>query len=80
MPDDLVATITVQPGQSPAELAYTLAQLPDGLEFADAFGDRTIVMVYGTAGVPLSVEEMLAAVAASLGNWGTPRPSREATS
>jgi len=68
-PGDMIATLTVTPGQSLGELAATLATFPDDLVFAAAFGDETIVMVYGTPGTPLPVETMLAVVTASLGNW-----------
>jgi uncharacterized repeat protein (TIGR03917 family) len=67
---DMIATLIVEPGQSLAELAATLARLPAELEFSGAFGDSTIILVYGPPGAPLPEATMLAVVAATLGDWG----------
>ncbi|MBL7516938.1 hypothetical protein I6A84_02035 [Frankia sp. CNm7] len=69
-PDDaLVATVTLSPGRSPAELAADLAALPAEFVFVEAFGDLSPVLVFGRAGVALPRRAVEAAVVATLTGW-----------
>ena len=58
---------TVEPDSTPGELSAQLADIPAGMRLVDCFGDRTLVLVYGSAAVEAS--DVVAAVVASLGTW-----------
>ncbi|OHV45343.1 hypothetical protein [Pseudofrankia sp. BMG5.36] len=61
----LVATVTVRPDSTAAELSAQLGEIPAGMRFIDCFGDRALVLVYGPPGVAPS--DVVAAVIASAG-------------
>jgi uncharacterized repeat protein (TIGR03917 family) len=75
-----VATVTVAPGSTGAELAAQVAALPEGVMLVGIFGDTTIILVYGPADDVASDRDVLAAVVAALvpdtwNGWGgTPKP------
>ncbi|ONH23564.1 hypothetical protein [Pseudofrankia asymbiotica] len=75
-----VATVTVAPGSTAAELAAQVVALPEGAMLVGIFGDTTIILAYGPADDVASDRDVLAAVVAALvpdtwnGRRGTPAP------
>jgi len=75
-----VATVTVAPGSTSAELAAQAAALPEGAMLVGIFGDTTIILAYGPPDNVASDRDVLAAVVAALvpdtwNGWsGTPAP------
>lgn len=61
-----VATVTVAPGSTAAELAAQVATLPEGAMLVGIFGDTTIILAYGPADDVASDRDVLAAVVAAL--------------
>jgi uncharacterized repeat protein (TIGR03917 family) len=77
-----VATVTVAPGSTSAELAAQVAALPERAMLVGIFGDTTIILAYGPADDVAADRDVLAAVVAALApdtwiGWsGTPTPPR----
>jgi uncharacterized repeat protein (TIGR03917 family) len=61
-----VATVTVAPGSTGAELAAQVAALPEGAMLVGIFGDTTIILAYGPADDVAADRDVLAAVVAAL--------------
>ncbi|OHV58686.1 hypothetical protein [Pseudofrankia sp. BMG5.36] len=61
-----VATVTVAPGSTAAELAAQVAAVPNGAMLVGVFGDTTIILAYGPADDVASDRDVLAAVVAAL--------------
>jgi len=61
-----VATVTVAPGSTSAELAAQVAALPDGAMLVGIFGDTTIILAYAPADDVAADRDVLAAVVAAL--------------
>ncbi|WP_250291439.1 hypothetical protein [Frankia sp. CiP1_Cm_nod1] len=45
-PDDGACTVTIYPADRPADVMRAWAALPDGLGFAEAFGDVEVILVF----------------------------------
>ena len=61
-----VVTLKVAPGATIAELAASIAQLPDGAVFIGAYGDAGVVLVYGPADGSATERDVLVAVVGAL--------------
>lgn len=76
-PPATVVTVKVAPGATIAELAASIAHLPDGAVFIGGYGDVGVVLVFGPADGSATERDVLVAVVGALtpADFGRPGTS-----